>query len=375
MKTADVIIIGAGVAGLSLAAVLSPYVSVVLLEAEGALGFRSSGRSATLSHFGIGHREVRALTAYSQDEFHRMRDAEHHAAISRTTAALFVAHEQNRRELETLAIAMEQFAPIEALNARMIERIVPALRVGGDGITGGVIDRTALKLDADLLLQHYASSIRKHGGRIELNAPISDISFRGSSWRVRSSGDAFDTPILVNAAGAWADHVALSAGVSPLQLEPRRRTIIVFNPPDGLDTRAWPFVRSVSNDFYMLPEGSRLLASPSDETLSEPCNAQPDEYDVALAADRVEHYTSLEVRRISAKWAGLRTFTKDRIPVAGFAPDAQGFFWLAGQGGYGLQTAPALAAAASALILGNDWPKRLSKLGVTPETLAATRFS
>jgi D-arginine dehydrogenase len=172
--------------------------------------------------------------------------------------------------------------------------------------------------------------------------------------------------VLVNAAGAWADGLARLAGVEPLGLKPLRRTIIVVDPPRGTDVLAWPFVKTAVDDFYILPESGRLAASPSDEIECEACDARPEEYDVALAAWKVETHTTLPVARIAHSWAGLRTFTADRVPLAGFAPDAPGFFWLAGQGGYGLQTAPAIAAIAEALIAGLAWPEGLEALGAGP---------
>jgi D-arginine dehydrogenase len=164
------------------------------------------------------------------------------------------------------------------------------------------------------------------------------------------------------------------AGVAPLGLTPLRRTIVVVDPPEGAAVRDWPFVKTVADDFYILPESGRLMASPVDEVPGEPCDAQPEEYDVALAADAVERYTTLPVARIAHRWAGLRTFAGDRVPVAGFAPDAPGFFWLAGQGGYGLQTAPAMAAIAQALIVGGAWPEGLAALGAAPADILPQRL-
>ena len=173
---------------------------------------------------------------------------------------------------------------------------------------------------------------------------------------------------------AWADRMAELAGVAPLGLSPKRRTIIVVDPPAEHDVRDWSFVKTAADEFYMMPQGGRLLVSPVDEVECEPCDAQPEEYDLALAAWRLEEYTSLSVSRIAHRWAGLRTFTADRVPTAGFAPDAPGFFWLAGQGGYGLQTAPAMAEIAETLITGVDWPLGLSELRVAAEQIRPERL-
>ena len=197
----------------------------------------------------------------------------------------------------------------------------------------------------------------------------------GEGWRVAdAAGESWTAPVLIDAAGAWADGVAGLAGVRPLGLKPLRRTIIVVDPPVGADVRGWPFVKTAVDDFYILPESGRLMASPVDEVESGPCDAQPQEYDVALAAWKVERYTTLSVARIAHRWAGLRTFAPDRTPVAGFASEVPGFFWLAGQGGFGLQTAPAMAEAVETLATGAAWPEPLAAAGIAPEAQAPRRL-
>ncbi|HWH17990.1 MAG TPA: FAD-dependent oxidoreductase, partial [Allosphingosinicella sp.] len=170
------------------------------------------------------------------------------------------------------------------------------------------------------------------------------------------------------------DHVASLAGVKRIGLQPLRRTIIAVDPPEGADVRSWPFVHHAADDFYMLPEAGRLLVSPMDETPSDPCDAYAEEYDMAVAAAKLEEYTTISVRRIAHNWAGLRSFVADRVPTAGFAPDAPGFFWLTGQGGYGLQTAPAMAEIVEALATGGDWPAGLAELGLTREQVEPARL-
>jgi D-arginine dehydrogenase len=180
---------------------------------------------------------------------------------------------------------------------------------------------------------------------------------------------------VVDAAGAWADRVAELASVAPLGLQPRRRTVITFAGPEGVDVSPWPFVKTPGSGFYFEPAGTgRLLASPMDAAPCDPCDAQPEEEDVALAAWRIEEATTLPIRRIASSWAGLRTFTPDERPVAGFDPDAPGFFWLAGQGGFGLQTSPAMALAVEALASETDWPDELRAVGATPEALSPARL-
>ncbi|HEX8655568.1 MAG TPA: FAD-binding oxidoreductase [Allosphingosinicella sp.] len=237
----------------------------------------------------------------------------------------------------------------------------------------GCLDPDGLRLDSDAMLQGHARAVRAAGGEVLTGRRAARIA---PSWTVTTdSEEEWTAPVLVNAAGAWADGIAERAGARPLALRPLRRTIIVFDAPADCDVRSWPFVKTAVDDFYILPEGGRLAASPVDEIECEPCDAQPEDYDAALAAWKVERYTSLGVARILHRRAGLRTFTADRVPVAGFAADAPGFFWLAGQGGYGLQTAPAMAAIAKSLIAGGPWPEGLAELGAGPAEVGIDRLA
>jgi len=361
VERADFLILGGGIAGLSAAARLARHGRVVLLEGEEALGYHSSGRSVSFSHYGIGSHAVRALTAYSRPFFA--------PPLGRAFPTLYFADEESLTRLDALGDDMARFTDdIRAVDRRDMAALFPPLRPAA---VRGLLDPTGLKLDADLILQTLARAVRAAGGAVLTGRRVAAVE---PGWTVRTeAGESFAAPVLVNAAGAWADQVAALAGVAPLGLDPRRRTIIVVDPPAGAHAEAWPFVHSVAGDFYLLPEAGRLLVSPVDEVPSDPGDAQPEDYDVALAADRLEHYTTIPVARIAHRWAGLRTFTRDRVPTAGFAPDAPGFFWLAGQGGYGFQTAPALAEIAEALIAGAPWPKGLAERGVLVEQVAPGR--
>jgi D-arginine dehydrogenase len=372
VASADFLIVGGGVAGLSAAARLARHGRAIVIEGEEAVGFHSSGRSAAFSHFGIGNRVVRALTRHSRAFFLEAGDPP--LAVRRP--ALFVATGEMLPALAELKEAMAPFAPgLAACDEAGMQALFPPLRTGGDAIVAGIVDPDGLRLDSDALLQAFVRSVRGAGGEVRTGARIAAIARDGAAWRVTlANGETLAAPILVNAAGAWADQVAAMAGVAPLGLKPLRRTIIVVDPPAGADVSAWPFVKTALDDFYILPEGGRLAASPVDEVESDPCDAQPEEYDVALAAWKVERYTTLSVARIGHRWAGLRTFTLDRTPALGFDPEAPGFFWLAGQGGFGLQTAPAVAAAAEALAAGAIWPETLSALGVGADDLKVDRL-
>jgi len=363
VERADFLIIGGGVAGLSAGARLAGHGRVVVLEGEDALGYHSSGRSVSFSHYGIGTDPVRALTAHGRAFFE--------PPLAQLFPSLYFADEAALPLLDALGAGMVRFTDaIRTVDAAEMAALFPPLRPGA---VRGLLDPTGLKLDADLILQRFAREVRAAGGAVLTGRRVTAIE---AGWTVRTeAGEAFTAPILVNAAGAWADRIAGLAGVAPLGLSPRRRTIIVVDPPAGAHAEAWPFVHSVAGDFYLLPEAGRLLVSPVDEVPAEPGDAQPEDYDLALAADRLEHYTTIRVARIAHRWAGLRTFTADRVPTAGFAPDAPGFFWLAGQGGYGFQTAPAMAEIAEALVTGGRWPKGLAELGVLVEQVAPGRVA
>lgn len=377
MSVADFLVIGGGIAGLSLAARLVKHGRVTVIEGEDALGYHSSGRSVSFSHFGIGNAAVRGLTAYSQAFFEDPPPGFCETPLSQRMTTLYFAEAGALDLLETLRAAMSQYTDaIETVREPELARLCPPLRTGADAAIQGLVDRTGLKLDTDGFLQASARAVRHGGGAILTGQRISAIERGGDSWRVcTENGGDHQGAILVNAAGAWADRMAALAGVAPLGLQPMRRTIIAIDPPAGQDITDLPFTHSVRADFYMLPEAGRLLVSPADEVPDDPCDAQPDDYDIALAADRLEHYTTFSVPRIAHRWAGLRTFAADRVPTAGFAPDAPGFFWLAGQGGYGFQTAPAMADAADSLIAGTAWPERLAQLGITAETIAPERLA
>jgi D-arginine dehydrogenase len=370
---ADFLVIGGGIAGLSAAWRLARHGRVVVLEREGATGCHASGRSATYYHFGIGHRPVRLLTRASGAFFADPPAGFTDVPLATPAPALMVvrAGQDVLFEANLLEMAAITGSAHEIGRAEMLAR-VPVLRLGGEGITRGLLDPAAARLDSHALMSGCLRGLRQRGGQVVTDAGVQRIDHVGATWRVQTAQGLFEAPVLVNAAGAWADEIAGQAGVAPLGLSPLKRTIISFDPPPGVDVRSWPLVRSLANEFYFLPETGRLLASPADETPSAPCDAQPDEYEIALAAWQIEQVTTMRVRQVLHKWAGLRTFTADRVPVAGFAIDAPGFFWLAGQGGYGLQTAPALAAATESLLCGAPWPDglELDAEALSPRRLA-----
>jgi D-arginine dehydrogenase len=368
VQSADILVIGGGIAGLSAAAALSDHARVIVLEAEEQIGFHSSGRSATMVHYALGDRLVRALTLASRPFFENPPEGFTDVPLGHRMPVLVHAREEERGALDALESEISQFAALERLDAAGVHELCPLLR---EDAGHGIADRNGIRLDPHALLQGNLRQLKSRDGALSTGQRVAAIDRQAGTWRLTTGkGDVYSAPIMVNAAGSWADHVARLAGVRPLGLEPKRRTIITFDAPPGTKLDALPFAKTIGDELYFAPESGRLFASPMDEVPSEPCDAQAEEYEVALAAFRMEERTTVKVERIHSRWAGLRTFTPDKHPAAGFAPDAEGFFWLAGQGGFGLQTSPAMAGIAASLISGGAWPLP----DVSPEALSPGRF-
>jgi D-arginine dehydrogenase len=365
----DILVVGGGIAGLSAAAALSRHARVAVIEAEEQIGFHSSGRSATMVHYALGDRLVRALTLASRPFFDSPPEGFTDVPLGHRMPVLVHAREDESDALDALDAEISQFAELERLDRRGVHELCPLLK---DDAVHGIADRNGTRLDPHALLQGNLRQLRARGGELHAGQRVAGIARTSGSWTVTSDkGMAFSAPILVNAAGSWADEVAKIAGVRTIGLEPKRRTIITFDVPADTKLDGLPFAKTIGDELYFAPESGRLFASPMDEVPSDPCDAQPDEYEVALAAHRMEERTTVKVDRIHSRWAGLRTFTADRHPAVGFAPDGEGFFWLAGQGGFGLQTSPAMAAITASLIAGEPWPLT----DVSDESLSPLRFA
>lgn len=373
MQTADIIVIGAGIAGASAAALLAEDASVILIEAESQPGYHTTGRSAALFIDTYGNKIIRLLTKASRSFFESNAEglAEHpllsprgclHFANAETVPAL----ERLWSEVSTLDPTIERISAGEALE------LMPVLRP--EVVADAIYEPRGADVDVATLHNVYLRLLRSRKGRLALSARVTALE-RGPGWIVRTeSGESFSAPMVVNAAGAWADEVAELAGLPPLGLSPKRRTALIVAGPPGVDVRPWPFTQDAGETFYFRPETGKLLLSPADETESAPCDAQPEDLDVAIAVDRFEQATTVEVRRVEHKWAGLRTFAPDRTPVVGLDPLAENFFWLAGQGGYGIQTAPAMARCVRSLAINRLLPPDVAALGVTADMLAPERF-
>jgi D-arginine dehydrogenase len=365
MKQADVLVIGGGIAGLSLAARLAAHGRVVVLEGESAPGYHASGRSVAFAHYGLGNEPVRTLTALSMAEL---------AAHGSVHPALHIAAADQVAALDALeAVHRHYGCDYARLSGEDARGLLPMLKA--EACQTALVDHGSLKLDTHAMLQAHVAELRAHGGTLVTGAQVSAIARQGAEWRVQTLAGDFAAPILVNAAGAWADAIAQMAGVTPIGIEPRRRTVISFAAPEGTNVSAWPFTKTVGEGFYLLPEGrGQLLASSMDQTPSAPCDAAPEELDIAVAADRVEQATTLPIRRIAHSWAGLRSFAPDELPVIGHAAETPGFVWCAGQGGAGFQTAPALSRIAAAAALGLPFPEDCAEAGLAPELFSPARF-
>lgn len=332
---------------MSLAGRLAGQARVVLLEREELLAMHTTGRSAAVFTETYGNAAVRALTSEARPFFVDPPSgfADHPLLTPRAT--LFVARTDHVGALEDWLSKnprVSRAVPLREAYDRM-----PILR--RDVFAAAAEEPGAADIDVHGLFEGFRRMAISRGVEMVTAAEVLGIARVGDSWSIETTQGTYTTRVIVNAAGAWAGRVGIMAGLGDRGLMPLRRTAITFEAPDGIDVSNWLFVNDISEEFYFKPEAGLVLASPTDETPSEPCDAQPEEIDVATIAWRIEDVTTMKVNRIRRKWAGLRTFTPDRTPIFEFDAGAPGFFWLAGQGGYGIQTAPSISLHAAAKIL------------------------
>lgn len=373
MSEPEVVVVGGGIAGMSVAAELARDASVLLVEGEAELARHTTGRSAASYIPGHGAPPARALIAASKDRFAALADEAGHPFL-RPRPVLHVAHDDE--EERTLR---EELLPLEAVDELGVDDAVarwPALR--RDVLRAAGVVEDAQDADPLGLHQHYRRLLRARGGEIRTGTPLTALRAHGSGWRVTVHHDHLDTGTVVLAAGAWTDTLLALAGVAPVGLRPLRRTIAVVRVPDGAPVRRDdPFVVSVGEHWYAKPEGEHLLVSPSEETPAEPGDPRPDELDVARALETVNAVTTLGLRSVATSWTGLRTFAPDRALVIGDRPEHRGLHLYAGQGGSGIETAPAAAALAAAVIRGETPPAdvldALAAHGTGLDAVLATR--
>ncbi|MEP3437267.1 MAG: FAD-binding oxidoreductase [Hoeflea sp.] len=348
----DILVIGGGIAGISAAARLSPEAKVTVLEAEPVIGHHSSGRSAAIFIRNYGNATLRMLNAASAP-FLASPDEISDTSLLSPRGEMLVATDEDLSQFDAYLDGSEG---LERLSSQQALELVPILRQGA--IAAAAIEWDAQDIDVDRMLQGFARKFRGHGGQIVTGTPVQSIVRRDGVWTVSTPNGDFTAPVLINAAGGWADAVARMAGVRTLGLQPLRRSAALIPAPAGHDVNRWPLFASAGDQWYAKPEAGKLMISPADEDPVDPHDVWADDMVIAEGLHRYEQAVTTPVTRVEHCWAGMRTFAPDRTPVVGFAPDAEGFFWLAGQGGYGMQTAPALSQLAADLCLG-----RLASLG------------
>lgn len=372
MESVDVVVVGAGIAGMSCAAALAARVSVAVVEMEATPGHHATGRSAALYLPTYGPASVRRLTAASADFFRSANDGRSPTPLVSPRAVMYVADEAHHPHLRDLAVSLGRAGgSLELVGPDECRRRCPALRP--DWIVAGGVDHDAMDVDVAATMATFRSTLVDRGGQLRTGHRVTAIERSGTGWNVTTSAGSFTCGIVVDAAGAWVDRVAELAGVAPLGFEPRRRTMGLG--PIAADADAGDhFVAHATMDFYFQAEHGELMFSPADETPSEPADAQPEEIDVARAIERINTATSLGVRSVRRAWAGLRTFSPDGGLVLGPDPREPGFVWCAGQGGYGIHTSAAAAAATARLALHEALPDELLARGLTEEQLSPARL-
>ena len=372
-EQADFLIIGGGIAGASVGYWLAPHGRVLLLEREAQPGYHSTGRSAAMFIESYGTPQVRALTTASRAFFQSPPKGFAEQPLLSPRGAMMVATEGQD------ALLAEHWDMLGATtsHARLLDSagacaVVSALRP--EMVMGAVFEPDPTDMDVHAIHQGYLNGLRRAGGTVVCDTEVTALKRSNGLWQVQAGGVSYQAPVVLNAAGAWADTVAALAGTRPIGLEPRRRSAFIFAPPANLATAHWPLMIGIAEDWYIKPDAGMLLGSPANADPVPPQDIQPEELDIALAIARIEAMTTLTIPRPTRTWAGLRSFVADGDLVGGFDPDAPGFFWVAAQGGYGIQTSAAMGEACAALARGQPLPERIAAYGLSPEMLSPTRL-
>jgi D-arginine dehydrogenase len=369
----DVLIVGAGIAAASLGYFLAPHARVTLLERESQPGYHSTGRSAALFLASYGTDQVRALTLASRAFLDAPPAGFSDVPILSPRGALFAATPEQAELLEEHCALLARMSPLSRrLSRDETAAMVPVLRP--ELLLGGALEPDASDIDVHALHQGYLRGLRRQGGQVVCDAEVTHIERHGAGWIVSAGGREHRGALLVNAAGAWCDEVARLAGVAPIGLVPKRRSAFTFAPPAGMDATRWPSVVGADESWYIKPDAGVLLGSPANADPVPPHDVQPEELDIAIAIDRIETATTLQIRRPIRTWAGLRSFVADGDLVGGFDAAVPGFFWVAAQGGYGIQTSAAMGQACAALLRGEVLPPHLADFGLTPAMLSPARL-
>ncbi|RDC60863.1 FAD-dependent catabolic D-arginine dehydrogenase DauA [Alteripontixanthobacter maritimus] len=349
----DIVVIGAGMAGASIASALAQTKRVALIEMEAAPGYHTTGRSAALYTELYGNSTVCEITSRGRAFFENPPRGFLRPLLHRRGCLYSVRPDQMSAADHLVANACQREIELQTLSPDRMAELIPALR--SDVLAFGLFEPQSMDIDVDGLHQGYLRCAKERGVAFFVGKrPV--IEQTGNSWLVTVGDEEISCAVVVNAGGAWADSLAAECGADPRRLIPHRRTVALVDPPVGRnpqDISGWPAVIDIDEKFYFKPESGKLLCSPADEHPSDPCDAVPEEIDIAIAIDRMQGLLDFPVRRIESSWAGLRTFTADKTPVVGFDPQVEGFFWFAGQGGYGIQMAPALSDLGARMLLGD----------------------
>jgi D-arginine dehydrogenase len=369
----DVIVVGGGIAGASVAHEIASFASVVVLERESQGGYHSTGRSAASFTENYATALIRRLAIASR-AFLEAPPAGfcEHPLLSPRGLITIAREDQLDKLAHDLEVARSFVASITAIDAAEAVARVPVLRP--DYVAGAFFEPDSRDIDVHGLHQGFLKGARARGARLVVNADVLAVERAADRWRVTTPSGSFTAPVLVNAAGAWADTLAILAGVQPLGLVPKRRTAFNVPVPAGMNARSWPMIDDVAAEFYFKPDAGQLFVSPADATPSAPTDAVADDLDVATGVERLERATTLNVTRVTRSWAGLRTFARDAAPIVGPDRSAPGFFWLAGLGGFGIKTSPALSRACAALMRDAPLPEDLTRLGITLADISPDRL-
>lgn len=367
----DFVVVGGGIAGVAAAAHLAPHGSVTLLEMEQSLAYHTSGRSAAMLVENYGPAGARPLVKAARPFLENPPEGSVNSPLLSPRAVMWVAGPGEMPTLEsTAAAAKADGARCQLLTADEVSRRVPVMRRGW--LDGGLYEPSGADIDVAALHQAFVRIARSHGSRILTDSPVTAIEGSSGSWIIRCENRKLRAGAVVNAAGAWGDRIAEMAGVAPIGLQPMRRT--AFMVPGSEESSDWPLVVDAHERFYFRPDGTQFLCSLAEETLSDPVDARPRMEDVALAIERINEATTLGIRTVNSQWTGLRTFSPDRDLVIGEDPTAPGFYWLVGQGGIGIQTAPAYGRLLACLIAGEPLPDHFTEVGVYPERTHPARL-
>lgn len=374
MERYDFIVVGAGIAGASAGFALSADARVLLIERESQPGYHSTGRSAALFVQTHGPEVVRKITRASKSFFLNPPDGFADGALLTPRGIMFIGRADQTDELERcVEESARTVSAVRRITGPQACAMAPILRE--DYVAGAVLDPEAMDIDVHAVHYGYLRGLRSRGGVVVTTAELHGLDYRGGLWTASTAAGEFSTPVIVNSAGAWCDKIASLAGARAIGLVPKRRTAFIFDPPANADIREWPSIHDVGETFYFKPDAGRILASPADETPMDPCDVQPDDLDVAIAAERIQAAARLPIRHIIRRWAGLRSFVADGVPVVGYDPAVAGFFWLAGQGGYGIETSPAMGRLCASLATGRGVPPDLADLGIEERLLSPARFA